>query len=87
MKYLFRKENRKQLLLLSLIYLSSQGLLLAVSGRWWDDWCSVDQSFHTLYDMAMQMGRPSVVLTGGIATLLPESGYRYVTFFSFYFCI
>ncbi len=87
MKYLFRKENRKQLLLLSLISLASQGLLLVVSGRWWDDWCSVDQSFHTLYDMAMQMGRPSVILTAGIAALLPESGYRYVTFLSFYFCM
>ncbi len=39
MKYLIRMGKRKELIVLSAIYLLSQGFLLIMSGRWWDEWC------------------------------------------------
>lgn len=82
-----RYYKKKELLILSLIYLASQGMLLIVSGRWWDDWCFHNQPFWALKLMAMQLGRPTLIAIVKFANFLPEPGYRIITFLMIYFCM
>lgn len=62
-------------------------MLLIVSGRWWDDWCFYNQPNWVSWNVALQLGRPSVYVILKFAKLLPEQGYRIITFFMFYFCM
>lgn len=82
-----RGINYKNLMLLSLIYLLSQGMLLLVTGRWWDDWVFYKLPYSSLCDEAMQLGRPSLIFIIEFAGLFSEPGYRVITFFMFYFCM
>ena len=84
MKYLIRNGKRKELIVLSAIYLLSQGFLLIMSGRWWDDWCFYELPFWSLKNFAMQMGRPSVIAIIEFVSLFPYSFYRIFTFLMFY---
>ena len=87
MRYMLQHKKKKELLLFLLIYTCSQGMLLILSGRWWDDWCLYHQPFESLKSMAMQMGRPSVILFIKLATILPEPCYRIITFIFGFFCV
>ena len=87
MRYLLKQNKKKELILLSLLYLASQGMLLIVSGRWWDDWCFHNQPYYALKNMAMQLGRPTLIIIIKITKLLPESGYRIISYIMFYFCM
>ena len=72
---------------LTIIYTLSQIMLLFVSGRWWDDWCGYNQPLWVLKDAAYQIGRPDSFYISQFVQALPESGYRIITFFLFYFCM
>lgn len=86
MRYFIQLDKKRELWILSLIYLLSHGFLIIISGRWWDDWCMVDQSYQALRNFAMEMGRPSVIIIMSFAKWLPEPGYRIITFLLFYWC-
>lgn len=86
MRYFIQLDKKRELWILSLIYLLSHGFLIIISGRWWDDWCMVDQSYQALRNFAMEMGRPSVLIIMSFAKWLPEPGYRIITFLLFYWC-
>lgn len=47
-------NTSKSLLLISLTYLFSQGFLLVLTGRWWDDWCMWGASEDILVEWAQQ---------------------------------
>ncbi len=81
------KTRRNEFIALSLIYFMAQGLLLVVSGRWWDSWVISNLSLQGLYDFSMELGRPSLIMTLGFAKLVPEWGYRWITFLMMYFCV
>lgn len=87
MRYMVKQGKRKELILLSVIYFFSQGMLIFASGRWWDDWCSYNQPTWVIKDMAFRMGRPSAFLITRFAKIMPENGYCIITFFMFYFCM
>lgn len=87
MYYFLKEKKQKELIILSLIYLASQGLLLIVSGRWWDDWCFHNISFDTVKEMSLQMGRPSLIAIIGMSRIFPNYGYRIITFIAFYYCM
>jgi len=76
--------HMKHFILLSLVYILSQGMLLVVSGRWWDDWVFYNQSWTALKEMGLEMGRPSLIIIMRFISILPESGYRIITFFMIY---
>ena len=84
---MWKDIRRRDWIWLSVIYLLSQGMLLIVSGRWWDDWCFYQQPSWALHRMALELGRPSVYWIVSFAKALPESGYRILTFFLFYGCM
>lgn len=88
MTILQRDCKYRNLIILSVIYLFSHGVLLIATGRWWDDWCFYfENPFSVIYHMALELGRPSAFLSFGFAKLLPEPGYRIITFFLFYACM
>lgn len=86
MRYLIKHDKKKELLIISMIYFLAHGFLLIASGRWWDDWCVFEQPFWTLKNFAMEMGRPSFIIEMTLAKILPESGYRIITFFMYFGC-
>lgn len=76
-------NNWRQYLIILFVYVFSQCLLLLVSGRWYDDWCSVNISSKGLWQWVWEMGRPDVYITLGLFEILPHGVYRIVTFISF----
>lgn len=76
-------NNWRQYLIILFAYASSQCLLLIISGRWYDDWCSVNISSKGLWQWVLEMGRPDVFITLGLFEILPHGVYRIVTFISF----
>lgn len=80
------KRNR-YIIIISVVYLASQGMLLIASGKWWDDWIFHNQPYESLREMGMQMGRPSLIPIMGLVNALPESGYRILTFLMMYLCV
>lgn len=62
-------------------------MLILVTGRWGDDWCFYNQPDWSLYSMAFQLGRPSLIGIIQFAKLFPECGYRVITFFMYYACM
>ena len=95
--YLYDKEvskrmcginNRKRDIIgLTIIYFLSQWLLLVVSGRWWDDWCLWLAPAEAINSLGIELGRPSVSVILTVARALPESGYRWITYFMMYCCM
>lgn len=74
-------------ILLTIIYLLSQGLLLIISGKWWDDWCHVGLSIDEFYSWIMQMGRPDLGWVYYLYNFTPEYTYRIITFILFYISV
>ena len=87
MRYLIKNKKVKELVILSIIYCMAHWMLLVVSGRWWDDWCTFNQPFSTVIKMALELGRPFSIVITWFAKLLPEAGYRIVTFILYYYCM
>lgn len=56
MSFLSIDNNKKNMLWLFLIYTCSQGMLLLVTGRWWDDMTNVVRDVNALREMMMQAG-------------------------------
>ncbi len=85
MFYFLKNGKKRDFIILSIIYILSQGFLLIVSGRWWDDWCLYNESDVALRQFALELGRPSIIPIYKTMKLLPEPGYRWITFLLFYF--
>lgn len=79
-KYKNINEKKKDYIRLFIVYLLSQMLLLFVSGRWWDDWCSFNISPRGMWHWATEAGRPSIFIFYLIPNILPEFAYRWITF-------
>ena len=81
------KFFKKEYITLAIIYFFSHFMLLFVSGRWWDDWCSYYRNDKALFEMSLQLGRPSVYYLINFAKMFPEYGYRWITFLLFFLCV
>lgn len=86
MVFLLKRGKKRELIILSIIYVFTHGMLLILSGRWWDDWCMYNQSAEVMKEWALSAGRPSLFVYMEFAKAIPEVGYRIITFFMFYFC-
>ncbi|MGN0471569.1 MAG: hypothetical protein ACI4F8_01860 [Lachnospiraceae bacterium] len=75
---------RKLVIALFCVYCMTQGLLLVVSGRWWDDWSVYMQTSDQIHDLAYSAGRPSLYFIYTFANMVPEPTYRFITFFMFF---
>lgn len=77
--------HRKYILIITLVYIASQSILLIITGRWWDDWIFYNQTTDDLIKIATETGRISWLFIIKFAKILPEWGYRILTYFMFYF--
>lgn len=77
-------EIKRNILIITLVYIASQSLLLIVTGRWWDDWCYYNQRQEDLIKIASETGRLSLFFIIRFAKLFPENGYRILTYFMCY---
>ena len=89
MRYLLERwnkidEDKKNLLIISFFYFATHFFLLIVSGKWWDDWINYKQSATQLFEEAMELGRPTSFIPCYISMILPECGYRIITFIFFF---
>lgn len=72
--------TKKEIVIIIGIYILAHALMLIVTGRWWDDWCSIGIDGETLFnDFFMPMGRPDLLWT----FYFPRDYYREFTFFAF----
>ncbi len=78
------KENRKNLLIIFLCHILTQGLLLIVSGIWHDDWCSINISSDGLWQLTSELGRPEGYLISMVIENLPPVFYRFLIFTAYY---
>ncbi len=78
------RNEKKYILLLFLFYLASQGLILVVSGLWFDDWCIMNISNQGLKMWALEMGKPDFFPIAYAMSLLPDVFYKIVIFGSYY---
>lgn len=76
--------EKKNLIRLFLYYIVSQGLLLIVSGLWFDDWCIVNISKEGLRLWASEMGKPEVFPIVYIMNALPDIVYKSIIFFGYF---
>lgn len=82
MKQLFA-DNKKSIIIISIYHLLSQGLILLVSGRWFDDWCGVNISNEGLLQWALESGKPDVFPIIYVAEHLPSIFYKTFIFITY----
>ncbi len=78
------KEEKKYLLWLLFFYTLSQGLILIVSGMWFDDWCIVNISDAGLKMWALELGKPEVYPIVSFLIVVPEIIYKLMIFIGYY---
>lgn len=78
------KAEKRNLTSLFLFYLLSQGLILIVSGLWYDDWCIINISTEGLRTWSLEMGRPEFYVIVYIINKMPDFFYKFLIF-SFYY--
>ena len=86
MLYFIKNDKLKELIVITIVFFVSQGFLLVVSGRWWDDWVFYLQEDYALKLMSHNMGRPSLIFIIEFLKLFPEPFYRYLTFIMYFYC-
>ncbi len=78
------KEEKKYLLCLLFFYTLTQGLILIVSGMWFDDWCIVNISSEGLKMWASEMGKPEFYPIVSFLINVPEFIYKALIFTGYY---
>ena len=77
--------KKSHVIIIAVIYMFTQGLLLLISGIWWDDWCWRDCQPELLLRIALSAGRPSIFFIEGFLNLLPLWACRMITFIVYFF--
>lgn len=72
--------NKKNYLIICIVYCLAHWMLLVVSGMWWDDWCSYGLSSSQGDQANLQLGRPDGILLSRILELLPNGSNRVIVF-------
>lgn len=83
-KYKNLNEKTRIYICLFIVYSFSQVLLLFVSGRWWDDWCTFNITSDGMWQWAIEAGRPSIFILYFISNILPQFAYRWITFAAYF---
>lgn len=78
------KAEKKALIYICLYYAVTQGLILLVSGLWFDDWCLINISNQGLFQWSLEMGRPDVFPITVLVRDFPEMFYKAGVFISYY---
>lgn len=77
-------ETSKHIFWITLVYIFSQGLLLFVSGLWWDDWGYINKNWDYLLEVFLQSSLPLQAYIDASLWLLPDGAYRILVFLYFY---
>ena len=77
------KKEKKALVSIFLLYVMTQGLILFVSGRWFDDWCLVNISNQGLIQWSLETGRPSIFPISALVRDFPRI-YKVGIFLAYY---
>lgn len=78
------KREKKYIILIMLFYLLSQGLVLFISGLWYDDWCMINISSEGLKLWASEMGRPEVYPIFSFVNHVPAFISKLIVFIGYY---
>ena len=76
---------RKSLAIISIVYLLSQGFILLLTGTWWDEKTWFFATNEQMWNVSMQLGKPSSFFVFAIITAIPEFCGRVLIFILFYF--
>lgn len=76
----------KSMVIISLVYLLSQGFLLILTGTWWDDKTWFFGSQEKMWDIALQLGKPTTYFILSFVKEMPEFCVRIFIFVLFYCC-
>lgn len=77
-------EKIKHVFWITVVYILSQGLLIFVSGIWWDDWGYVNKNWDYLLEVFLQSSLPLQAYIDASLWLLPDGAYRILVFLYFY---
>ncbi len=80
-----RKQMIYHILIISVIYLLTHGFILFLSGTWWDEKVFVLGTKQQLWDMTVQLGRPTSYYLLSFIMDIPECIGRALIFLLFYF--
>lgn len=78
------RMNRKHILRLTFLYVLSQGLILVVSGLWFDDWCIINLSDAGLKQWSLEMGKPEFYPIVSFIIMMPNIVYKLIIFVGYY---
>ena len=84
--YFVKNDKKKDLLIISVVYVIAHFMLLIASGLWWDDWWFSYQDESVIKELAWQLGRPSLYYIIKCANKVPHFIYRWIVFFIYYYC-
>lgn len=81
-----RKNGRfdKSLIIISIVYLLSQGFILVLTGTWWDEKTWFFASKEQIWDTALQLGKPSLFVLFSFITSVPQFVGQFLIFLLFY---
>ena len=77
------KNIRNCIIFISIIYLLSQGFLLVLTGTWWDDKTWFFSNKEIMWNVSLQMGKPTVYFIFLFLNLVPEFIRRCLIFVLF----
>lgn len=78
------KKLKKSLAIISIVYLMSQGFILVLTGTWWDEKTWFFSTYEQMWNVALQLGKPSSFFVIAFLTAIPEFVGRILIFIFFY---
>jgi len=82
------KENfRRDIIVLSLVYFLSQGFILVLTGTWWDEKTWFFSSRQQMWDVALQLGKPTSYFVFSFLMSIPEWWGRVLIFILYYLSV
>lgn len=79
-----KKEIIKSLIIISIVYLLSQGFILVLTGTWWDEKTWFFSSKEKMWDISLQLGKPSTYYLMSFIISVPEVVGRFLIFIMYY---
>lgn len=79
-----KKEIIKSLIIISIVYLLSQGFILVLTGTWWDEKTWFFSSNEKMREISFQLGKPSTYYIMSFIISVPEVLGRFLIFIMYY---
>lgn len=77
-------NTKRDIIVVSIIYFLSQGFLVVLTGTWWDEKNWFFSTYQQMWDISLQLGKPSSYFIFSFLTIIPELCGRVLIFILFY---